>query len=78
MDAYREINKEVCQELAIQYVDLRQAFKSELPSAWPFSRWYLTSDGEHPNERGSQIIANKFVEVLKKWMPYFSFVEFPI
>eukprot|EP01036_Dinobryon_divergens_P031165 gene31165-40522_t len=52
----------------ILYIDLRQAFQDGLPFGWLFSRWYLTSDGEHPNERGTQIMAKKFGEVIATWL----------
>ena len=63
------IHTQVCQSLdSILYIDLRQALQDGLPSVWLFNRWYLTSDGEHPNERGTQILAKKFGEVISTWL----------
>lgn len=68
LDLYRTINKRVCEEADITYIDLRKAFQEALPSVWLFSRWYVTSDGEHPNEKGTQIIADAFGGLLSQWL----------
>ena len=60
LNHYREINKNVSQENGVLYVDIRKALKDSIPSAWIFSMGFCTVDGEHPNERGSQIIAEQF------------------
>lgn len=60
LNHYREINKNISQENGILYVDIRKALKDSIPSTWIFSMGFCTMDGEHPNERGSQIIAEQF------------------
>lgn len=60
LNHYREINKNVSLENGVIYLDIRKAFLDFIPSAWIFSMGYCTLDGEHPNERGSQILAEQF------------------
>jgi hypothetical protein len=60
LDQYREITMNSSQENGILYEDIRKALKDSIPSAWIFSMGFCTMDGEHPNERGSQIIAEQF------------------
>ena len=60
LNHYREINQNVSLENGVIYLDIRKAFLDFIPSAWIFSMGFCTLDGEHPNERGSQIIAEQF------------------
>ena len=60
LDLYRDINRNVTQENGLLYMDIRRALQEVIPSAWILSRWFCTLDGEHPNERGTQIIAQQF------------------
>ncbi len=55
--------------MGVKYIDIRQAFLNA-EGFWGkiINSGYLTKDGEHENERGTQIVANKFAEVLKGWL----------
>jgi len=69
LDAYRTLNQQICEEMNITYIDMRKIFQEALPKHWFYSRYYLTKDGEHPNQRGTKIIAKVFADTLKeKWL----------
>lgn len=68
LDIYREINRKLCEELSVSYIDIRDAYQKAIPSWWPLQRWYLTADGEHPNDRGTQIEADLFAAVIRDWL----------
>jgi len=56
---YGQIRKEVCEELAIEYVEL------DVPEAeWIGS--CLSADGLHPNDKGHRLIANRIWNVIEK------------
>lgn len=70
LDLYRDINRRVCSELEVPYIDIRDAYQKAIPFYWPFQRWYLTTDGEHPNETGTQIEADLFAPVINQWLSH--------
>lgn len=66
LEDYININKRICKDMNVTYLDMRTPFLSALPSSWPLSMWVVTFDGEHPNSRGTRIIANQFSDKLKE------------
>jgi len=60
LDKYREFNRNISENNGVLYIDIRKALRDSLPSMWMWNRWYCTSDGEHPNQRGTQIMAEQF------------------
>lgn len=68
LNDYREINKDVARAENVEYVDVRQAFLDKIPAVWVINSGLLTKDGEHENERGTQIVADMFSEVLGRWL----------
>jgi len=68
LDTYRDINQDVCEEMNATYIDMRQRFLDHLPSYWIATQCFLTTDGEHPNRRGTRLIADGFTEALQGWL----------
>lgn len=62
LDAYREINRAVCSELSVPYMDIRSEYVFFQEKGVS-----VTADGEHPNQRGARIIGDFFVEEIVKW-----------
>ena len=61
---YRDINKEVCKRFNVPYMDIKRAFEQSLPWYWFFFGGVVTEDGEHQNERGTEITANMSLMIL--------------
>ena len=71
LDDYREINRNVASAYNVPYVDIRQAFLDAIPHWHIYYKNYLTTDGEHENEAGTNIIASMFAmfaSALAKWL----------
>ena len=68
LDDYRAINKAMAREFNVSYIDVRQAFVDAIPPYWHFYSGYVTVDGEHENERGTQIVAELFAANLLPWL----------
>ena len=64
-DEYREMNKQVCSDYSIDYIDARTSFLSAIPFYWRFYKWWISIDGEHFNYRGTIIWTNLLVERLQ-------------
>lgn len=67
-EKYVEINRKICNDLNVTYIDMRTPFRESIPLFWLFYRWYVTADGEHGNSRGSVIVANELVAAMADWM----------
>jgi hypothetical protein len=67
LDKYRVISQEVGQKLSIPYINIRKAFQELIPSWWISSMWYITFDGEHPNEYGAKVESKYFAEMFMRW-----------
>lgn len=68
LEDYININKGICEDMNVTYLDMRKQFLETIPAYWPLSMWIATFDGEHPNSRGTRIIAEKFSDKLKELM----------
>lgn len=66
LQQYIEMNRAVCEEMKVKYIDLHKKFIKKLPWYWFPSRYYLTVDGEHPNRTGTKLIAKAFAKVLNE------------
>lgn len=53
---------------SVPYIDMRQAFVDSIPSYWIYYKGYVTEDGEHENERGTQIVADLIATELNTWL----------
>lgn len=62
---YIHMNQMICEEMNVTYLNLRTRFQGAIPAAWPLSMWMLTFDGEHPNSRGTRMIAQEFTNTLQ-------------
>ena len=67
LEAYKKINQDVAQLFSSPYIDMRQAFLNAI-TYWPYYSGMVTADGEHPNNYGSQIIANLFSKQINLWL----------
>lgn len=68
LEEYRALNRKIAQELKIPYLDMRSHFQNNLPFYWILPHFFLTTDGEHPNRKGTKLIANGFVDLLGEWL----------
>ncbi len=66
LDKYRLINQRLAGDYKIPYIDIRKAYQEALPPFWIFSSGFVTTDGEHPNDRGSLIIAQHLAAQVNK------------
>lgn len=67
LDDYRKINEDIANELDVDYIDMRKAFLRAEPTYWVYPAYRLTLDGEHPNDRGTGIIAKQFAMQISAW-----------
>eukprot|EP01040_Poterioochromonas_malhamensis_P012614 gene12614-13806_t len=67
LNAYRAMNMEIAEELGVDYIDMRKIFLRALPNYWILPAYHLTLDGEHPNDRGTGIIAEEFAKQISIW-----------
>jgi isoamyl acetate esterase len=70
LDAYRSLNRAICARLGLHYVDTRRAFLRSRPADANASieKGLLTEDGEHLNDRGTQIVRRIFRRALEAWL----------
>jgi lysophospholipase L1-like esterase len=64
LEDYRLMNKQVCRQLGVTYIDVREAWLASLARGVDPTIAY---DGEHPNKEGMRIAAEMFNEVLDGW-----------
>jgi len=65
---YVEMNEEVCAAEGVKYINLHKLFSHQLPRIWPFASWYVTADGEHPNQYGTILMAREYALAIKEWL----------
>ena len=65
---YLALNERIAMEMNVTYLNLREHFLAEVPSSWPLGMWMVTFDGEHPNQRGTQLIASALASSLQPWL----------
>jgi hypothetical protein len=47
---------------------MRDAFLEAIPWWWKVARGWVTVDGEHPNDRGTEIEAKLFGNMINYWL----------
>ena len=67
IESYRTINKVICSNYNIKYIDIRLELLNNLPYNNNREKGYLTTDGKHLNKNGIKVVANKFIKVLDNW-----------
>eukprot|EP01040_Poterioochromonas_malhamensis_P004951 gene4951-5311_t len=67
LNDYRQMNMDIAEELGVDYIDMRKSYLYELPDYWIAAAYYLTLDGEHPNDRGTGVIVDKFAKQISEW-----------
>jgi len=68
LDDYREMNKKVAADYQLPYIDMRKAFLDDCPDKWIQDGGFDTTDGEHPNDRGTTIEAGLFAKQIQDWL----------
>ena len=68
LDTYVQINRKICEDLNVTYIDMHTPFRDSIPTFWLFYKWFITADGEHGNYRGSALIADKLAEKISIWL----------
>mmetsp|Transcript_11814 Transcript_11814/g.12724 ORF Transcript_11814/g.12724 Transcript_11814/m.12724 type:complete len:345 (-) Transcript_11814:175-1209(-) len=65
---YVEMNRKVCEAEGVKYINMHKIFSHQLPRIWPFASWYVTADGEHPNQYGTILMAREYALAIKEWL----------
>jgi hypothetical protein len=64
LNDYANINKRICTEQSIEYIDIRSAYLESLRNGNDPAE---IEDGEHPNALGQEIAGRLFTDVLDRW-----------
>jgi hypothetical protein len=67
LDRYKSITKGIVEFYDVQYIDIRSMFLKAIPYYHMYYSGYVTIDGEHENDLGTLLIAEKFADVIEKW-----------
>jgi hypothetical protein len=67
LDEYRIINQQVGQSLQIPYMNIRKGFQEMIPSNGALDRGTVTTDGELPNQLGTEVMAKYFATQFMLW-----------
>ena len=71
LDEYVELAKRVADERNVTYINVREAFIKALSKRHDKnSKGFITIDGEHPNERGTQIMVQLFCSALRTYFKH--------
>lgn len=65
LNDYRDINRKMCKDISVEYVDLRSIFLQREAEGMQ-----TTSDGEHFNAAGAEILANQIAKLISRWQAY--------
>jgi len=68
LDDYRVLTRDAAAAVGVPYIDMRAAFLAEIPPWWLIYAGWCTIDGEHPNDRGTQIEAELFATTINGWL----------
>ena len=69
MNDYREMKRDIASRYNIPYLDIRKAFLDEIARHKPVLYCgYLTYDGEHENQRGTDLLAELFAHAIAGWL----------
>ena len=68
LNDYRAMNRAITNSFGFRYMDIRQHFLDTIPSWYLFGSGYLTVDGEHENEAGTNKVADIFVDTMASWL----------
>ena len=68
LDYYSDVNRDMARFFSIPFIDIRNALKSTTPPTQLFYRRCNTQDGEHPNVRGTKVVAKLFANVIRTWL----------
>jgi lysophospholipase L1-like esterase len=68
LDEYRDMTRAVCEDMGVDYTDLRQALRDGKPFLWPLNKWSVTLDGEHPSNLGARVLAEEFASAVTTWL----------
>lgn len=67
LDDYCQIAREIARKYEVPYLDIRGELKKAVPWWRLWYSGYVTKDGEHTNERGTQLLAKMIAEQLLQW-----------
>lgn len=69
MNDYRDMKRNIAQRYKVNYIDIREAFLHAVKMHNPLMYCgYLTYDGEHENDRGTSLLAERFVNAIDSWI----------
>ena len=68
LEEYSAINQEVAKQFGYEYVNIIKSFQKELPWWYWNNRGWLTTDGEHENGRGTEIVVKEFSIPVRNWL----------
>jgi lysophospholipase L1-like esterase len=71
LDAYTEINRQVCHAHRVVWIDTRRAafaWLGEHAKGRERDSGYLTEDGEHLNQAGTELVAAEMAHAIGRWL----------
>lgn len=70
LDAYTAINQEITGKRNISYINVRAEYLKKIPKYQCYKSGCLTVDGEHQNQRGTDLVSKLFAADLKLWLDF--------
>lgn len=67
IEYYKALTQNITISSGLPYMDLRDSFLSNIPNTWQPCEGLVTVDGEHPNEKGTQIEASVLAKQINQW-----------
>ena len=71
LDEYEEMNKEIAKSHNVDYIPLRDMFQ-DAENGYDKKSGHLTQDGQHPTEKGAEIIEKAFKKQILSWNGLYS------
>ena len=67
IDDFIKMNRAIAVKLGVPHLDVKGLFQAQVPWYRLFYAGWVTTDGEHPNERGTTLIAREVATMLLEW-----------
>ena len=72
IDDFIKMNRAIASKFGIPHMDVKGLFQAHLPWYRLFYAGWVTTDGEHPNERGAVLIAREVATMLLQWFQHYN------
>jgi lysophospholipase L1-like esterase len=68
IEKYNHLVEEVAQSKKTTFIDMNKLYSAAVPFFWQLDRYWVTDDGEHPNDYGTMIAAEQFAIAINDWL----------